>query len=672
MLDRTEPEAALEGPVSREQLLALLGEAAEVEHNLMCCYLYAAFSLKDDVTEGITPEQVEALAGWRRAIIGIAIEEMGHLALVANLTIAVGGPANFSRLNFPISAGALPADMTVRLAPFSMETLDHFIYLERPEGSDVEDSAHFHNENEYRRGPIEQTRLMPVAQDYPTVGAFYDQIRHLIDVLATKYGEEELFVGSPETQVGPRVTPLPGLMTIANLADAKLALDTIVEQGEGASSDHEEGHFARFCAVKREYEAFLDADPGFDPARPVAENPVSREPPTPEGKVWVRAEDAATVMDFVNALYLQMLRLLTQAFGRSGGDDEKRVLVVAATDLMHAVTAAATAMTRMPANESSGANAGMSFAMTWSTAALPRDRDLEVLRSRFGELVEGAERLSGIGAEVDKAVEITRYVAGAFAREVARVRANVTTADGVEPPTQAESEDGTTWDLAEVHPAPEAPVGAKSVTTEEGESAFVSFDTGRCIHARQCVLGAPETFLSGVEGQWLFPDRTQTDELVAVTERCPSGAVFAKRKDEGHEETAPPVNTVRVREDGPLAFHGELVIDGRPDGYRRTLCRCGLSGAKPYCDGSHTRGFEATGEPPEREEFMDRPKIRNGPLDIRPLPNGPLQVSGPLEVIKGTGTAIARVENARLCRCGQSKRKPFCDNSHITAGFKAP
>ena len=556
MTDPETPKIVAEGPTSREQLLAMLGEAAEVEHTLMCCYLYAAFSTKTDTSEGITEEQVEALAGWRKVIIDIAVEEMGHLALVANLTTAIGGPPNFSRLNFPISAGALPASMIVRLAPFNMDSLDHFIFLERPEGSDIADSDHFANEDAYRRGPTEQINLMPVAQDYETVGAFYQQIRDLFDTLAEKYGEEGLFVGSADTQIGPRITPLPGLMTVSTLQEAHKALDTIVEQGEGAPDDREDGHYARFVAVKREFERFLKDDPDFQPARPVAENPVSREPPSPDDKVWITNPEAATIMDFVNALYLQMLRLLTQAFGRPGPEIEKRILINAATDLMHALTPAAQNMTRLPANDHDRSNAGMSFAMSWSAAAFPRETDFKVLRERFAELIDGADGLADIGPEMAHAVKVLRHVADVFANQI----------------------DALDEDKGET---PSGPIGAKDVTSVEGEDAVLSFDTGRCIHARFCVTGAPKTFLANVDGQWLYPDETDTDLLVAITERCPSGAILVVRKDGGREEVAPQVNLLRVRENGPLAFHADLRIDGQRDGFRRTLCRCGRSNAKP-------------------------------------------------------------------------------------------
>jgi CDGSH-type Zn-finger protein len=130
------------------------------------------------------------------------------------------------------------------------------------------------------------------------------------------------------------------------------------------------------------------------------------------------------------------------------------------------------------------------------------------------------------------------------------------------------------------------------------------------------------------------------------------------------------VNTVKIREDGPYAFHATLKIDGKPDGFRATLCRCGASRNKPYCDGSHRKiGFRATGEPETRTS--EPLAVRDGVLTIAPQTNGPLQVSGNFEVCAGTGRNVDRVTSARLCRCGGSKTKPFCDNTHLKIGFKS-
>jgi CDGSH-type Zn-finger protein len=131
------------------------------------------------------------------------------------------------------------------------------------------------------------------------------------------------------------------------------------------------------------------------------------------------------------------------------------------------------------------------------------------------------------------------------------------------------------------------------------------------------------------------------------------------------------VNTVRVRENGPLAMHGDLAIAGQEKALRATLCRCGQSQKKPYCDGSHTAaGFQATGEPAiKSSEALTR---RDGALKVLGLPNGPLQVQGALEIVSGTGHTVNRVMQTYLCRCGGSANKPYCDGTHGRIGFKAP
>jgi hypothetical protein len=170
------PETAVAEPAirieSREQLLYLLTEAAEIEHNLMCCYLFAAFSLKSNVEESVSESELSAIRRWRQAIIAVAIEEMTHLALVANLTTALGGAAHFSRPNFPVGAGLYPSGVVIKLAPFDRDTLQHFIYLERPEGLDVPDGKGFSAASNYVRETV-TGKCMPSAQDYRTVGHLY-------------------------------------------------------------------------------------------------------------------------------------------------------------------------------------------------------------------------------------------------------------------------------------------------------------------------------------------------------------------------------------------------------------------------------------------------------------------------------------------------------------------
>jgi CDGSH-type Zn-finger protein/truncated hemoglobin YjbI/uncharacterized Fe-S cluster protein YjdI len=207
--------------------------------------------------------------------------------------------------------------------------------------------------------------------------------------------------------------------------------------------------------------------------------------------------------------------------------------------------------------------------------------------------------------------------------------------------------------------------------TARGEDIEVGFDSRLCIHSRFCVLQAPEVFKANTPGQWIFPDRMNAPALAAVARNCPSGAITYRAKAAVLDEVDPPVNTVRLRQDGPYALNARIEITGHGAGEpvrRRTLCRCGASANKPFCDGSHARvGFQATGEPESQPYKPLDP--RDGPLTITPMKDGPLEIAGAAELVSGTGRTFAKTRHALLCRCGGSRSKPFCDGTHALNGF---
>jgi CDGSH-type Zn-finger protein/uncharacterized Fe-S cluster protein YjdI len=673
---------------NREQLLGLLAEAAEIEHNLMCCYLYAAFSLKQGVDESVSEVELAAITRWRGQIFHVAVDEMAHLALVANLMAAVGGVPHFCRANFPIPSGYHPAGIVVKLAPFNRATLDHFIYLERPEGAHVADGTGFEPPRRYQRLAT-PGRLMPSSQDYDTVGELYHAIRDGLERLVRNHGESLVFIGQPDRQLGPDIANLPGLTRVRCLKTARIALDGIVIQGEGAPGDSETSHFQRFLDIKRDYEALLAARPDFVPARPAAHNPVMRHPPTPEDKVWIDLRPAADLLDLVNAAYNHMLRLMLQAYAETRGISRQRAFVDAAIDLMFVVTKIASALTRLPASsEHAQCTAGMSFATVRSYSALtPCSASDRVLLERIEEIAAAASRLAPDlpgGDEVARSfAEIEARLASALevapAATVASSTAAPSAAPAAAPPTLATAPAPAVASTPAPAPAAAAPSGTRPIPTPtiidgvehiEGSALTLKFEAKRCIHARHCVLGQPGVFKANVQGPWLDPDATSAEGLVTVAHMCPSGAIRYSRKDGGADEVAPPVNLVQIRENGPLGLRADLVIDGKPAGFRATLCRCGASQNKPFCDGTHnTIGFSATGEPTTRPS--EPLAARGGVLDIRPQRNGPLVVRGNLELCAGTGRTIDRVTNARLCRCGGSSNKPFCDGTHATNGFQS-
>lgn len=635
----------------REELIYLLAEAAAIESNVMASYLYAAWSLKRGERDGLTPEQAVAVKQWKDAVYSVAIEEMTHLTLACNLACSIGGGPHLSHPPYPIRPGYHPSGLVIELRGFSLDVLDHFIFIERPEGKELHDASEFVHPHEYHRAQP-RGRVMPSAQDYATVGHLYRAIRHGFERLDHHLGEADLFCGDPSTQLGPGDMPLPELTVVTDLKSAEDAIQTIIEQGEGAPAHSEDSHYQRFVNVRQQYHDFLAENPDFEPAFPVAHNPTMRPPMDGEDCVFVSEPEAARVLDLANACYGQMLRCLVQAWGRHADDaPHKRMLAQTAREIMSILDKLGPHLASLPASKHHpGVNAGMTFTMLRDIQRMPTGPgEMRMLAERTIELADHARRVFPKGHEFEALGDTLMQIAGNFDVQTGRAR--------VEKPKPE----------FHVH---DVPLREGAVECAEGTDLTVNFAARRCIHARFCVLGAPRVFKANTPGEWIFPDEMETSELVHVIKNCPSGALTYDPKGDLAAEGPPPVNTVHLREAGPYAFHAPLKLNGEEIGFRATLCRCGASRHKPFCDSTHHDiGFHATGEPDTRS--TDPLKVRDGELAIDPEPNGPLVVTGNLEICAGTGRTIDRVTSARLCRCGGSKTKPFCDNTHLKIGFEA-
>jgi CDGSH-type Zn-finger protein/uncharacterized Fe-S cluster protein YjdI len=655
--------------MQREVLIHALYEAAELEHNLMCTYLYAAASLKDGEREGLGAEEAAAVRRWRQVLLGVAIEEMGHLAAVWNITSGLGGSPRFGRTNFPLDPGYLPASVVVKLAPFNADTLQHFVYLERPRDSTEQEGGGFAYERNYVRGGASGARLTPMGINYDTVGDFYEALGEGLRALVAHCGEADAFDGDPALQLSPEEVNLPGAKHVRCLKTALAAFAAIVEQGEGAPRDSVGSHYQKFLGIRAELRALSDANPAFSPAFPAATNPVLRRPARPEGRVWLENPDAVATVDLANASYGLMLRLLAYAYAVRGPSAEKSLTVDLAIGLMQAVMPLAERAARLPAGPSNPqCNAGISFIALRDAAALPPGpaaRRLFV--ERFAQLAEGAAALRASGdARALAAADQLASLASRASQGFDLTAAPAATA------SPARAPDGVAAAaVPEAAVAGAAPASRNAgVETVQGRQIELQFEAKRCIHSRFCVTWAPKVFLANVQGPWIHPDAMPVEQLVEVAHACPSGAIRYRRKDGAPNEPVPPVNLATIREAGPYAFRAALQIDGVPAGFRATLCRCGASKNKPYCDSSHHEiGFNATGEPPGGK--TDMLPVRDGVLAIDPQANGPLRVRGNLEIISGTGRVVARVTSASLCRCGGSANKPFCDGTHTKIGFRS-
>lgn len=205
-----------------------------------------------------------------------------------------------------------------------------------------------------------------------------------------------------------------------------------------------------------------------------------------------------------------------------------------------------------------------------------------------------------------------------------------------------------------------------------GKAINVSYDIQRCIHAAECVRGLPATF----ERQripWIEPDKSPAADVAEVIMRCPSGALWFERKDAGLPEPIPSTNTVTLVPDGPLYVRGEIKIIS-PQGTvlhkdkRISLCRCGNSNNKPFCDNSHIASGYKSGRPKVGSQVESG---RGGTLQITPIENGPYQLLGNVEIVDASEGTVFTGKMIRLCRCGRSEEMPFCDNSHLHNGFEA-
>src|SRR6516225_8047475 len=156
-----------------------------LEHLIMCQYLYASFSLKTGPDEGLTAEQADAVARWHKVLAGIAVEEMLHLALVANVMSAIGAAPTLMRPNFPRPSEYLPAGVQFALLPFGDASLTHFLYLERPEGMERLDAEGFVPAAP-SPDPVGADEIMPRLQDFATVGHLYRGIEAGLDHLAAR------------------------------------------------------------------------------------------------------------------------------------------------------------------------------------------------------------------------------------------------------------------------------------------------------------------------------------------------------------------------------------------------------------------------------------------------------------------------------------------------------
>ena len=122
----------------------------------------------------------------------------------------------------------------------------------------------------------------------------------------------------------------------------------------------------------------------------------------------------------------------------------------------------------------------------------------------------------------------------------------------------------------------------------------VKWQPGKCIHSHKCFTDLPEVF-DPQKRPWINMDGANSEGISAQVAKCPSGALSIVNKGSDNIiDSAAAEFEIEILPNGPLLVKGPISLKMR-DGSRKkegnsiALCRCGNSGNKPYCDGTHRK-----------------------------------------------------------------------------------
>jgi len=407
----------------RKELTYVLCQGAELEHGLMCEYLYAAFSLKSTPGPGLSDDQLEAVERWREVIFAIAKEEMLHWAVVQNLLTAVGSAPYVSRPHMPHQAKGYPSGVQLRLLPFGEAALQHFVYLERPEGVQRADGEGFDPAGP-PLPPMSPEEVVPRGQDWATQGHLYRAVERGLAFLADRLGEERLFIGPAFDQADEATFGWPDLRPITDLEGANRALERIVEQGEGATGNWATAHYGRFLGVLDEYQAMRKADPGFEPAYPVVAAGM-RAVEGIEPDVYITDPVTGGCSDLFNAVYELVLQMIARyfAFGHET-PEQRQILANTAVGLMFgAIKPLGLLLARLPVGpDHPDATAGANFQLPYRASFLLPHR-----RSAWLRFAERLDELAAFatGLHPPEGEDVTAAVSQALRRSASGLTAHI-------------------------------------------------------------------------------------------------------------------------------------------------------------------------------------------------------------------------------------------------------
>ena len=647
----------------REALIYMLCEAAELEHGIMCQYLYAAFSLKQSPGEGLTAEEAEATRRWRKHIFHIAAQEMLHLSLVQNLLSAIGAAPHLSRPNFPQPASHYPAGVHLTLLPFGEAALRHFMFLERPEGMDLKDADGL---AAFRRAApaMQEGDIVPRGQDFATVGHLYRSIEAGVAHLADKFGERWLFVGPPRAQATQEYFGWPELVAVTDVASAQRAVDEILEQGEGPRGEWRDAHFGQFVAILDEYMELKLASPAFDPVRPVV--PVNVRPAERQIDIPLVTDPLARqVMDLFNVTYEILLLMLQRFFAHTEETDAQlKALADASVSLMFgAVEPLGNLVTTLPAGpDYPGLTAGPSFELFYESDSVLPHRDaawillIERIRQAADFCRPGVPCPPATSGALSTVQSGLTGIAGTLAAHLPAAQR----AGAAVPPAPA-ADLGTLLaradDLYRTNyvPAPATDPALSGVAALLA-SAYQAVRAGQ--PEVRTVARLVDSVLRPLAAA--LPAASPPGLPAASPPAVPAASPPAVPASQGPQEPPAP-------QEPPPSLLALAVTATRLRARLGPAAPPGLLEAVAALQDLAVQQAPADARAQRIAEFGQLQRIL--PPGIATAKNGPYLVTNVTTVRTPLGEDLAVPPQLALCRCGASALKPYCDGTHATSGF---
>lgn len=393
---------------TREDLINTLHLAAELEHNLMCQYLFAAYSMKRATSEGLDEVQLEKTRGWGAMMTLVARQEMEHMGLALNLLSAIGGTPYFRRPNFPQRKdhyGQL--GIKSELTRFSKETIHRFQGFESPHPLP---GPEFCTTRGISREELRALLLAPqvfIPRDaraqasaaggeqpreieFTSVQDLYQSLAAGFVTVTERIGEQNLFIGDVNAEIwgGPNTPYGEGsmddlsqygldLIQVSNLPTALDAIVEIIEQGEGIRAPPDYIEHTHYCIFTNMLDEMQDEKRNFEAARPVVRNPLTRMHPditAPREVNIITRPETREIANLFNLTYELMLLLMLFLYGG------RRKTKHEAVDLMNAIffplmtmfiRPLSEVLTLLPAFKDKRGNAGPGFELSQEMIVLP-------------------------------------------------------------------------------------------------------------------------------------------------------------------------------------------------------------------------------------------------------------------------------------------------------------